>query len=57
MLRVCQGMVPDKPNDALKLGLTDAVREVVSTCWDRDASKRPVVNALLNCFVQASEAL
>ena len=41
MSKISDGIQPDRPQEAQKLGLTDSLWEMTVRCWDQDPTQRP----------------
>jgi len=41
ILKIINGEVPARPQEAQKLGLVDSVWDMTLNCWQRDPSLRP----------------
>ena len=47
---VLKGRRPEKPDDAKSLGFSDALWELVRSCWSEPISDRPTARQLLDCL-------
>src|SRR5882757_8895802 len=52
-LKVIAGLRPERPADALVLGLFDSVWLMVELCWQTQRDQRPGTGAVLQCFEEA----
>ena len=50
MQAILEGERPEKPENAIHLGLTEAIWETVEKCWVEDRSARPGVEDILSCL-------
>ncbi|EMD36226.1 hypothetical protein CERSUDRAFT_65942 [Gelatoporia subvermispora B] len=51
--RVLSGMRPPRPAEALTVGLTDDVWELMQRCWQPDPRVRPRISDVLTCLADA----
>ena len=56
VFKVVGGGRPSKPEDALKLGLSDDVWELLEDCWKTDHTSRPSVEGVLARVKAAASA-
>jgi hypothetical protein len=54
MLKVTNGVRPERPTDAEVLGLTDAVWGLMEACWNQQWNERPAVSIVLSRLNEAS---
>ena len=50
MTAISEGVRPEKPENAMDLGFTEALWETVEKCWAGDRSARPDVKEILSCL-------
>ena len=56
VIKVLGGVRPSKPSDALGLGLSDEVWELLEGCWHTKHELRPLVRDVLICVRSAASA-
>ena len=49
-MAILKGDRPEKPENAMDLGFTEALWETVEKCWVEDRSARPDVKEILSCL-------
>ena len=49
-MAILEGARPEKPENAMDLGFTEALWETVERCWAKDRSARPDVKDILSCL-------
>jgi len=54
MLRVIQGERPARPEEAIELGLTDDLWELIRSAWAQDAEHRPPVEKIVDFLLRAT---
>ena len=54
VFKVLGGVRPTKPTNALKLGLSDNVWELLEGCWRPERQLRPSVRDVLGCIKSAA---
>jgi len=52
--RTITGFRPKRPENSVKLGLSDEVWEILQKCWDHDPSERPEAHLVLDWLSQAA---
>ena len=52
---VVRGERPEKPSQAESLGLSDALWELVLSCWNESSATRPTAQELLDCLSIVSQ--
>lgn len=52
MMKVLKGVRPERPKDALQLGLSPAVWNLTEMCWNADPEKRPTAPVVLGYLQQ-----
>ena len=51
---ITEGIRPEKPAEAKRLGLSDKLWRMVKLCWVEDRDTRPEVEYVLSCLNEAA---
>ena len=54
VFKVMEGKKPSKPTNALELGLSDKVWELLEDCWQTQRTLRPSIKGVLDCVKAAA---